>query len=516
MPKQQGTPSPQAVIYARVSSKEQEKEGFSIPAQLKLLRQYAMDQSFPVIQEYVDVETAKRAGRTGFTEMVGFFKKQMKSKVSTVTRRILLVEKTDRLYRNLKDWVTLDELDLEIHLVKENVILSWDSRSSEKFMHGIKVLMAKNYIDNLSEEVKKGMLEKAEQGQYPSKAPLGYKNNTLTHVIDVNPETAPLVQELFRLYATQRYSLKQLATLAYDMGMGYRKSGRPFTPGSLEKILKNPLYYGYFRWDGQVHQGTHEPLISRELFEQVQAAFHRLNKPRTHKHNSAYAGLVTCGHCGCLLTPEQHTKKSGKRYTYYRCTGFKGKCPEPYVREEELAIKFADVVKAIHLDDETLTWIVAALKASQKDELEFHRQAVDDLNRELGKIRSRMSQAYEDKLDGKIDEQIWSDLHSKYKTQQETLERQLSAHLIADRSYLQQGIQILALANKAYDLYLKQPHEERAKLLQFLLLNSTLKDGNLWVTYRKPFDMLATRVRHQLRRPQGDLNPCCRRERPVS
>lgn len=159
MPKQQGHPSPQAVIYARVSSKEQEKEGFSIPAQLKLLRQYAMEQGLLVIQEYVDVETAKRAGRTGFTEMVGFFKKQMKGKVSTATRRILLVEKTDRLYRNLKDWVTLDELDLEIHLVKENVILSWDSRSSEKFMHGIKVLMAKNYIDNLSEEVKKGMLE---------------------------------------------------------------------------------------------------------------------------------------------------------------------------------------------------------------------------------------------------------------------------------------------------------------------------------------------------------------------
>ena len=77
MPKQQGTSTAHAVIYARVSSKEQEKEGFSIPAQLKLLRQYAMAQGFPVIQEYVDVETAKRAGRTGFTEMVGFFKKQM-------------------------------------------------------------------------------------------------------------------------------------------------------------------------------------------------------------------------------------------------------------------------------------------------------------------------------------------------------------------------------------------------------------------------------------------------------
>jgi site-specific DNA recombinase len=141
---------------------------------------------------------------------------------------------------------------------------------------------------------------------------------------------------------------------------------------------------------------------------------------------------------------------------------------------------------------------------------------MDDLNRELGKIRSRMSQAYEDKLDGKIDEQIWSDLQTKYKTRQETLERQISAHLAADRTYLQQGIQILELANRAYDLYLKQPHEERAKLLNFLLLNALLKDGNLCPTYRKPFDMLVNGVSHQQRRPQGDLNPCCRRERPVS
>jgi site-specific DNA recombinase len=160
-----------AAIYARVSSKEQEKEGFSIPAQLKLLTSYAAEKDFTVVQQYVDVETAKKAGRTGFTAMVDFFKGESKAKTTSNPCRVLLVEKTDRLYRNLKDWITLDELDLEIHFAKENVVFSRDSRSSEKFIHGIKVLMAKNYIDNLSEETKKGMLEKAEQGIYPSFAP---------------------------------------------------------------------------------------------------------------------------------------------------------------------------------------------------------------------------------------------------------------------------------------------------------------------------------------------------------
>src|SRR5947207_1973049 len=156
----------QAVIYARVSSKEQEKEGFSIPAQLKLLKEYAAAQGFAVAEEYVDVETAKQSGRAGFGEMVGYLK-------AHPAVRVLLVEKTDRLYRNLKDWVTLDELNVEIHFPKEGVVLSGESRSSEKFMHGIKVLMAKNYIDNLSEEARKGMQEKAEQGIWPTKCPLG-------------------------------------------------------------------------------------------------------------------------------------------------------------------------------------------------------------------------------------------------------------------------------------------------------------------------------------------------------
>jgi site-specific DNA recombinase len=121
-----------AAIYARVSSKEQEKEGFSIPAQLKLLTAYAAEKGFAVVQQYVDVETAKRAGRSAFTTMVEFFRRESKAKTPQNPCRVLLVEKTDRLYRNLKDWVTLDELDLEVHFAKENIVFSRDSRSSEK------------------------------------------------------------------------------------------------------------------------------------------------------------------------------------------------------------------------------------------------------------------------------------------------------------------------------------------------------------------------------------------------
>ena len=96
-----------ARLYARVSSKDQEKEGFSIPAQLKLLREYAAALGLTVAEEYVDVETAKRTGRVNFGRMLDDLRTSPRT-------RTVLVEKTDRLYRNLKDWVTLDELDVEV------------------------------------------------------------------------------------------------------------------------------------------------------------------------------------------------------------------------------------------------------------------------------------------------------------------------------------------------------------------------------------------------------------------
>jgi site-specific DNA recombinase len=260
-------PAPkQAVIYARVSSKEQEKEGFSIPAQLKLLKEYAAANGFAVAQEYIDVETAKQTGRTAFGEMVAYLK-------AHPSVRVMLVEKTDRLYRNLKDWVTVDELDVEMHFPKEGVVLSRESRSSEKFMHGIKVLMAKNYIDNLSEEARKGMQEKAEQGIWPTKTPLGYRNVTGPDgkkIIATDEAIAPMIAKLFEWYARGDISLKEAARKAHAAGLAYPKSGAKVPVSTVHTILRNRLYTGWFEWNGKLIQGKHEALVPVELWERVQ------------------------------------------------------------------------------------------------------------------------------------------------------------------------------------------------------------------------------------------------------
>ena len=314
------TPRKQAVIYARVSSKEQEKEGFSIPAQLKLLKEYAAANGFPVAQEYIDIETAKQTGRAAFGEMIAYLK-------AHPSVRVMLVEKTDRLYRNLKDWVTVEELDVEMHFPKEGVVLSRKSRSSEKFMHGIKVLMAKNYIDNLSEEARKGMQEKAEQGIWPTKTPLGYRNITGPDgkkIIAADPALLPIVAQLFEWYARGDISLKEAARKANAAGLLYPKSGAKLPVSTIHAILRNRLYTGWFEWNGKLIQGKHEALVPVELWERVQGVLDGrfAKKGKRGKHDFAFSGLIACHACGCAVVGE--IKK--QRYVYYHCTGYADKC----------------------------------------------------------------------------------------------------------------------------------------------------------------------------------------------
>ena len=372
----------QAVAYGRVSSKEQEREGFSIPSQLKLLRGHAQACDIELVREFVDVETAKEPGRANFSEMLSFLKRQRAC-------RLLLVEKTDRLYRNLKDWVSIDDLDLEIHFVKENVVLSPDSRSTEKFLHGIRVLMAKNYIDNLGEEVSKGLREKAEKGLWPSFAPLGYRNVEGPHhrrLIVPDADRAPPVAQLFEWYATGDYSLKEVGRMARQAGFTFRKSGPPIPTATAHRLLRKRIYTGDFEWKGRVFRGTHPPIVSRELWQRVQDVLDgRATKRPKRRHQFAFSGLIQCGHCGCSMVGE--TKKG--RYVYYHCTGYRGRCPEPYAREEVIERQFADLLRGLSLEPEVLAWVTKALRESQRDEKRFHERAPARLQAELAQLDKR-------------------------------------------------------------------------------------------------------------------------------
>ena len=462
MPRRREPPTFSAVAYYRVSSPEQEKEGYSIPAQQRLVRAYAAEAGIPILREFEDVETAKQAGRVAFGEMAQFLRK-------TSTRRVILVEKTDRLYRNFKDYVLLDDLDVETHFVKEGTVLSRDSRSSEKFIHGIKVLMAKNYIDNLSEETRKGMTEKAEQGSYPTRCPLGYRNVVGPDgrkTIEFDPVYAPLVAKLFEWYATGLYSLTELTRKAAQAGFVFRKSQKPVSRAAVHTLLRNRMFTGRFVWKGKLYQGNYTPLVSEELWEKVQAVMKERNRTKTRasRRNFAFSRLIVCGHCGCALVGEM---KKGK-YVYYHCTGHKQKCPEPFVREEVLEEKFTAILRRIAFDEEVVTLVSEALRESHRDERQFHNEAVARLQAEHTKLQGRLDAMYTDKLDGVIDAAFFERKAAEWRAEQDGQMRTIAQHQQANQTYLDEGVKLLEVARRAADLFAAQQPKEKRRLLNFV------------------------------------------------
>jgi site-specific DNA recombinase len=278
-----------AIIYTRVSSREQQQEGFSLGAQAKLLRDYAERNGFQITRAFEDVETAKASGRTQFSEMVAWFRRNRSC-------RILLVEKTDRLYRNLRDAVTLEDLEIKTHLVKEGQIISKEAKSQAKLIHGINLVLARNYSENLREEVKKGMREKASQGIYPGHAPFGYRNNKADRTIEIDPVDFPLVIRLMELYATGAHTL---STLRKVLKAGY---GKTMSRTNIHKVLKNRFYVGFFEWAGETYVGTHALFVSPAMFAEVQAVLTGHNRPKYSKREIAFRGLMNCAHDGCMLT----------------------------------------------------------------------------------------------------------------------------------------------------------------------------------------------------------------------
>jgi site-specific DNA recombinase len=133
--------------------------------------------------------------------------------------------------------------------------------------------------------------------------------------------------------------------MARAAGLSHPRGQRPVNRSAIHKILCNRIYCGEFVWKGKVYSGVHVPLVTRELWEKVQTMLRSrgVRKPRRVKHNFAFSGLITCGHCGCALVGEIHKG----RYIYYHCTGGKGKCQEPYVREEVLEQKFTELLRRL-------------------------------------------------------------------------------------------------------------------------------------------------------------------------
>ena len=211
-------------------------------------------------------------------------------------------------------------------------------------------------------------------------------------------------------------------------------------------------------------------------------------KLKRGRRDFAFSGLITCGHCGCAIVGEM---KKG-RYVYYHCTGYKGtECRKTYVREEVLEKRYSAVLGRLSFGDEVQRSLDRALRESHDDERREHEDAIARLQAEAERLQKRIHAAYLDKLDGSIDRALFERMSEEWREKQRQCEREIAWHRTADQSYLKEGARLLDLARSAERLFVKQEPREKRKLLNFLLSNSILTDGELNATLRQPFDLLA-------------------------
>lgn len=482
-----------AVTYIRVSSKEQEETGYSPEAQKKLLWAFSRQNDLEVVQDFEDVETAKRSGRNAFNAMIEY--------VSKNGIKHILVEKTDRLHRNFKDYALIedlmDEFDVTVHLVKEGQAMRSDSSSHEKFMHGVKTLMAKNFIDNLSEEVKKGQKEKIEQGIYPARAPLGYSNAPdplvpKRNIILVDKNNADLIRKIFEYYGNSEDSVDAVTERVISEGFATKlPAGKKLSRTGLYGMLKNPFYIGKFIWNKRIYDNAqHEALVSLEIWLKVQRKLGERAcklKITNTKKEFVFSGIFTCGECGRGVTAEL---KKGK-YVYYRCTKYKRKCTQKSITQTDADDAIYKVLASLGISDTGFKYLKLALKQSLGNKREWQDTIYENLASERMTLKNRIDKMYEDRLDEKISDLRYNELTDKWNGRLEEIDKTMKKHDKADANYYDFGVKILELGRNAENLYKTAKPEQQRRLMQYLLSNSELFNQIPQFSLKLPFARIA-------------------------
>lgn len=477
------------VLLCRVSSKEQEESGYSLPAQEKLLKEYSQKKDFKLMKVFSISESASgKKQREIFDSMMKYTKKHQV--------KVLICEKADRLTRNFKDMVMIDEwLDMDeerqVHLVKDSLILHKNSRSQEKLNWGIRILFAKNYIDNLSEEVKKGQKEKIAQGWLPTKPPLGYKTvgekGRKIHVID--KQKAPLIKKMYELYSTGNYSVKTLVEKMYEEGLR-NNTGNKLVKSRLHSLLTDPFYIKKNRWNGELYPGKQDAFISTELFDKVQNLLKSKTTPRYRKHNHLFKGILKCAECKGTITWEVQ-----KGIIYGHCNHYKNCSQKTWSKEPEVEAQLKDGLSILQIKNKRLVdWIRKALKESHKDEVEYYSSTQNELQEQHDRIKQRLDRLYDDKLDGKISEDFYENKFKQFSEEKERVVSSIQRHSHADTKYLQLGSTLYDLSQRATDIYDKAKIDDKRQLLRLVFSKMTLDEGKLDFKYTPAFKLLSEAV----------------------
>src|SRR3990167_8916754 len=360
------------ILYARKSTEEDDRQVLSIEAQLVELQEYAAKEKLEIVASLCEAKTAKEPGRIKFAEMLSFLEQGKADGI--------ISWHPDRLARNSVDGGKI------IHFVDKGIIKSlkfptfwFEPTPQGLFMLNIAFGQSKYFVDSLRENVKRGLRQKIRRGEWPHQAPLGYLNDRNTRKIVVDKEKAPFVKKSFEAYSTGKYTLLQILNFLRENDIR-SNTNRPISISMVQNMLTNHLYYGAMIYKGEYHLATHEPLISKKLFDKCKEVMNKRGKQKEiRKHHFAFLGLMKCGSCACSITAEKQ-----KGHNYYRCTKKKGLCQEKhFLREENLVEQIKTFLQKVSLSSRDTKMVLAELKNDETKEKEKSVAIVQNLKTEL-------------------------------------------------------------------------------------------------------------------------------------
>ena len=495
-------------IYARKSTDVEDKQVLSIEAQLVELREYAKRESLHIAAEFIEKKSAKTTGRPVFGKLLAEIEKNGGN---------ILAWHPDRLARNSVDGGQIIYLLHAGKIVTLKFPSFWFENTSQgKFMLSIAFGQSKYYVDNLSENTKRGLRQKVRRGEYPSHAPIGYINDVRSKTVIVNKRLAPVVLAAFELYAQGNQTLESVAVFLKSKGVT-TKSGKQLTKDHIKRILTNTFYYGHFRYCGEVYEGKHKAIIEKRLFDRVQA----VTTKRCHPQKGAtapqvFCGLLTCATCNMAITAEKKIKhqKNGSthEYIYYRCTR-KHKtitCKEAPVTEPDLAAQLSDILQGYALPE---SWAATLGKLLDEDERKVEQSAsasVANAQTCLANLQGKVQRLLDGYLDQDIDQQTYRTRQGELMSEKKSLEEQIGKLTLAGkvwvepmRQWLKQAVSLCEIA-KSGDFVAIKDAFLKIDGLNLLLSskktqptaaqNSFLPPENIWSALRAAKEKTAQRA----------------------
>ncbi len=497
-----------AILLARVSSREQ-AEGMSIDAQTENLKHYCARKGLDILKIFHLVESSTKKERKKFEEVLRY--------VKGLPQRVAIVADTiDRIQRSFKESVELDELckadKIEIHFIRENLVIHKESNSADIARWDLGVFTSKNYVGNLRDNVKRSINFNIHNGIWQSQAPIGYKNtrnenNRPTIILD--PERAFKVKRLFELYASGLYTLGAMVQQAKILGLTSRQVHATLPKSSIQNILSNPFYYGVMRVKGELYRHIYEPLISKELFDKCQDVMQQKASKRQKYAQIpfAFGGLIRCAECGCAISGDTKTKPNGKSYTYLRCSHYKGNCRQPEVNEQKIFDQLeTEVFDKLTIPNTIAQEIVNTLKTSVQAENEFLTQSLNDLNAQIVRANAKKSRLLDLFLNQGITQTEYEQKRADIEKEIFDIQQRQKSHVAADKTFVTTVETVFLVISMAGKLFKSSKVEQKRALLNLLLSNCELKDGNLRYSLNRPFDTLVNLSKNEKWLGQLDSN----------